>query len=251
MNGKNFMKKLLLPLCALLLGGCISSSMPHNGAVCFTFDDFGGENWLKADAIFKKYDAHATFFIHGAIDEERLTVMKKLQSAGHSIGLHSVGHTAAYPLKNMTIEDYFNQQVKPQLDVCRVNGIEVRAFGYPNARRSVETDAYLLRHFDFLRANYGKKTVFYLPLTQIKSKTVLYGGSIGKYYKTKLENVTAIMDKAAAENMLVVFNSHNIMPGAESIHMPSEWLDKLLAHARRNNMKIIGINEIISLSEVK
>ena len=33
------------------------------GALVLAFDDYGGENWLKADAVFKKYDAHVTFFV--------------------------------------------------------------------------------------------------------------------------------------------------------------------------------------------
>ena len=40
---------------ACALTGCVS---PPRGAVCFTFDDYYGENWLKADPLFKKYGAH-------------------------------------------------------------------------------------------------------------------------------------------------------------------------------------------------
>ena len=39
----------------------------RRGALVLTFDDFGGENWVKADAIFKKYDAHATFLVCGEL----------------------------------------------------------------------------------------------------------------------------------------------------------------------------------------
>ena len=241
------MKKFLLPLWALLCGGCINTV--QNGAVCFTFDDFGGEGWLKSDAIFKKYNAHATFFIVGNIDSERIEVMKKLQAAGHTVGLHTVGHANAYPLEGMTIEEYFNQQVKPQLDVCRANGIEVKAFAYPNNRRSEASDAFLYRYFDYLRAGYGTpdKSVVYIPVGETGPKMVLRGGGIGDYYKSNLENLTAILDKAAADNMFIVFFSHRIMPGASGIDMPTELLDALLKHASKRKMKIIGAEEIPAL----
>ena len=48
------MKNLLLLLLAVLLSGCAAAM--NKGAVCFTFDDYAGANWLKADKIFKKYE---------------------------------------------------------------------------------------------------------------------------------------------------------------------------------------------------
>ena len=47
--------------------------------------------------------------------------------------------------------------------------------------------------------------------------------------------------------MFIVFFSHRIMPGAVGIDMPTELLDKLLAHAAKRKMKIIGAEEIPSL----
>ncbi len=245
------MKKFLLPLWVLFCGGCINTV--QNGAVCFTFDDFGGEGWLKADAIFKKYNAHATFFISGAIDQERIDVMKKLQSAGHTVGLHTVKHANATPLTDMTIEDYFNQQVKPQLDVCKANGIEIKAFAYPNNRRTEETDAEMFKYFDYVRAGYGTpdKSVVYIPIAETGKKMVLRGGGIGDYYKSKLENLTAILDEAADKNMFIVFFSHRIMPGASGIDMPTELLEALLKHASKRKMKIIGAKEIPALTNKK
>ena len=49
------MKKgwLMMAACAMGLTGCVTE---QRGAVCFTFDDYHGESWLKADPLFKKYD---------------------------------------------------------------------------------------------------------------------------------------------------------------------------------------------------
>ena len=89
--------------------------------------------------------------------------MKKLQSAGHSIGLHSLHHRNAVPLPaKWSRKEYFEKEVKPQLEICRKAGINVKGFAYPNNRRSAETDEELFKHFDYLRAGLGKekKTLF-------------------------------------------------------------------------------------------
>ena len=84
------------------------------GVVCFTFDDFHGENWLKADSLFQKYDARATFFIVGEITSEKLEVMRKLKTSGHTIGLHSIHHGDAvkYIQENIDLKYLMNQLEK-------------------------------------------------------------------------------------------------------------------------------------------
>ena len=240
------MKKFLLFLSALLLSGCAGKS----GVVCFTFDDFDPDGWIKADQIFRKYNAHGTFFFSGKIDQQRLDVMKKLQDSGHSIGLHTVRHRDAFPLaEGDSIEKYFEREVLPQLEICRQNDIRIRSFAYPNNRHTPETDAFMYKYFDYLRAGYGaEKKIIYIPRNEISQKMVLPGGGIGKYYNSKLENLTAILDNAAKNDQLTVFFSHRIEPDAEHVHISPELLEALLAHARKLNMQIVGAEEIDSLA---
>ena len=110
------MKHLFTIVFALIVFAC---SAAPKGAVCFTFDDYHGKNWLKADALFKKYNAHATFFVVGTITPEKLEVMKKLQAAGHSVGLHGVNHRdASRFIARYGEKWYWENEVRPQLDVC-------------------------------------------------------------------------------------------------------------------------------------
>lgn len=236
----------VLLLTAFLLTG---AEKHGRGAVCFTFDDYAGANWLKADALFKKYNAHVTFFIVGAITPEKIEVMKKLQSAGHSIGLHSIHHRNAVPLpEKWDMKKYFECEVKPQLEVCRKHKINVRGFAYPNNRRNEVTDQELFKHFDYLRAGLGKakKTLFY-GKKETASKMVLGGGGIGAYYKSDVNALKKILKEAADRNKMIVFFSHNIYSGAKHVHMPSEMLEELLKYASALGMRVVGINEIKSL----
>ena len=225
---------------------CLFTSCRHHGAVCFTFDDFGSDNWVKADEIFKKYDAYATFLVSGNLTEKHIEVMKKLQDAGHTVGLHSVGHANAISEPQIyTPETYFNEQVKPQLDICRANGINAVAFAFPNNRHNDEFDKYFFQYFDFLRAGTApaKKPVF-VPVKNLKRKMILQGTGIGEFYKSDVNELKKLLDYAADNDAMIAFFSHDIFPAAPRIHMPCEWLEELLKHAAERKMRIIGANEI-------
>ena len=240
----------LLALLCMVAVAAAEDKSARRGALVLTFDDYGGENWVKADAVFKKYDAHATFLVSGEITEDKAAVMKKLQAAGHSIGLHTVKHRNADPLpKNIANYDqYFALQVKPQLDACKKYGLNVRSFAYPNNRRSEESDKMLFAHFDYLRAGWGKsKQPIYTPLAALPDKMVLGGGGIGGYYNTDLNELKKLLDKAAETDSMIVFFSHNIYPKAPRIHMPTEWLEEILQYARKLNMNIVGTDQLKNL----
>ena len=236
------MRRFFLNLLCFLSCGLFCSCR-NNGVVCFTFDDFGGDNWVKADEIFKKYNAHATFLVSGNLTEKHIEVMKKLQAAGHTVGLHSVSHANAVP--DFEPQTYFEQQIKPQLDVCRKNNIEVHAFAYPNNRHSEEFDEFMFQHFDYLRAGTGpERKVIFTPQKEIHKKMVLKGTGIGEYYKSDVNELKKLLEKAADTNSLIVFFSHDIYPGAPRVHMPAEYLTALLDHASKLNMRIIGAKEL-------
>lgn len=225
---------------------CALCSCRHRGAVCFTFDDFGGDNWVKADEIFKKYDAHATFLVSGKLTDKHIEVMKKLQDAGHTVGLHTVGHAnATSDPQTFTPETYFAEEIKPQLDICQANGINPVAFAYPNNRRNDEFDKYLYQYFDFLRAgvNLDKKPIF-VPVKELKRKMLLQGTGIGQYYKSDINELKKLLDHASKTNTMIAFFSHDIYPAAPHVHMPQEWLEELLKYAKEKKIRVIGANEI-------
>ena len=242
------MRKILSLLAAAFASINVSAENPaeRRGAVCFTFDDYHGENWVKADAIFKKYDAHATFLIVREITAEKAAVMQTLQKAGHTVGLHTSSHRNANPLpRGWNEEKYIADQVLPQLEACKKFGIKVRSFAYPNNRRTDKTDQALFKYFDYLRAGWGKsKQPVYTPISELSDKMVLEGGGIGEFYKSDLANLKKLLDEAHKKDALIVFFSHNITPNAPKIHMPTELLEALLKHARKLNMDIVGFEEL-------
>ena len=244
------MKKgfLLIAACICFLTGCVSE---QRGAVCFTFDDYHGPNWLKAVPLFQKYDAHATFFVVGEITPPKAEVMKKLKSAGHTVGLHSLHHRDAVPFIHRHGEArYIEEEIRPQLEACRKYGLEIRSFAYPNNRRDEASDRMLSPYFDHFRAGRGpaKKTLYY-PLKELPEKCYLVGTGIGTYYKSDLAVLKKELDHAAETGSVVVYFSHNIGPKGKikKIDMPVEWLEELLAHAKKLELHIVGFDELNAL----
>ena len=239
----------------MLLGVCLcgtaAAAAEPRGAVCFTFDDYHGENWLKALPVFRKYNAHATFFVVGEITPEKAEVMKKLQAAGHTVGLHSRHHRDALPfIHDRSEEEYLRTEIKPQLDACARYGIRIRSFAYPNNRRDEASDRMLFPYFDHLRAGRGpeKKTLYY-PLSTLPEKCYLGGTGIGSFYNSDLAVLKDEITHAAETDSVLVFFSHNIGPvgSIKKIDMPVEWLEELLAHAREKSVRIVGFDELNSL----
>lgn len=244
------MKKELLTMCACLCGLSGAAAQPR-GAVCFTFDDYHGENWLKAVPLFRKYEAHATFFIVGEITPDKAAVLKKLHEAGHTVGLHTLHHCDAVPfIHDRSEEEYLRTEVKPQLDVCAKHGLTIRSFAYPNNRRDEASDRMMFARFDHLRAGRGpqKKTLYY-PLSTLPEKCYLGGTGIGSYYDSDLAVLKDEISHAAETDSVLVFYSHNIGPADKigRIDMPVEWLEELLAHARRLNVRLVGFDELNGL----
>ena len=244
------MKKVfwLIAACVCVLTGCAST---RRGAVCFTFDDYHGKNWLKAVPLFQKYDAHATFFVVGKITPEKADVMKKLKSAGHTVGLHSLHHRDVIPFIHKHGENrYVEEEIRPQLEACRRYGLEIRSFAYPNNRRDEASDRMLSPYFDHFRAGRGPagKTLFY-PLKELPEKCYLGGTGIGTYYKSDLAVLKKELDRAAETGSIVVYFSHNIGPQGKigKIDMPAEWLEELLRHAKKLDLRIVGFDELNAL----
>ena len=224
------------------------------GVVCFTFDDFHGENWLKADSLFQKYDARATFFIVGEITSEKLEVMRKLKTSGHTIGLHSIHHGDAVKyIQENGADKYLEKEIMPQLDVCRGAGLEIHSFSYPCNYRNDETDRLLFRYFDYLRSGLGKdsKPTQYYPLKTLPEKNGFIGTGVGTYYNSEIPVLKAELTHAVETGSVLVYYAHDIGP-ADQIKkndMPVEWLEDLLAFAKGVGLHIAGFDELKKIKE--
>ena len=223
----------------------------RKGTLCLTFDDLYLNSWKKALPFFAEYQAHVTFFIWGTVDSTVISDLKKLQDAGHSIGLHSINHTrAADYQKEHGKGAYTRDEILSQLDSCRKNNIQIRSFAYPFSQRTEETDQELFKYFDFLRTNCSLVKAAGVPLSkadgcfvkQVGKKQLFYGfPSSGDF---NIDEVKAAMKRASEENAVLVFYAHNIVENPQRNNITYSQLKQILDYAKTLGMSICGMNEL-------
>ena len=224
----------------------------QNGVLALTFDDSRYADWLDTREIFRQYKAHATFFYSGILTPDHLRSMKLLQAEGHSIGLHTLHHKDCTFTEKADLELYCKEEILPHLEILQREGISVQNFAYPNNRHSEETDQLLAPYFRRFRAGLspspGKgywiadQDHAYLDAENLPIS--LGGNGIGEYYATTVENLDAALERAAAEDKLIVFFSHGISENAQHVHMKTAWLERMLKKANDLGMEIIGFDEL-------
>ena len=246
------MKRLLT---FLILLGVFFSMKAAGGTFCLTFDDRYFENWEKAIPLFKKYNARVTFFIYGEVDAQAIKSMKTLQAAGHTIGLHGINHLRSvdYVRENGT-EVFMQKEILPQLELCRKNGIKIRAFAYPYSQRDTETDKELFREFDFLRTSWAMLKKDGTPLVDtdgcfvqnIARKQLFYGFPCSGNFN--MDEIKAAMKRASEENSVLVVYAHNITKEIPpSHHIAESQLIQLLEYAKTLKLSVKGLNELESV----
>ena len=220
----------------------------EHGILCLTFDDRNFEGWQKALPLFAKYHAHASFFVTGNIDRETAKVMKKLQAAGHTVGLHTKNHCdpVAGLKKYPSLEVYFAKEIAPQLKQCEMQGIKVCTLAYPENRHTPESDALLGKTFERFRAGTkDKPNDAGIPVPEIPQLAVIGGRGLGSYYKTDPAVVEKSIRDAAEKNLFIAYYSHNIQTKkANAISITFELLEMMLKTAEECGMKVVGFEEL-------
>ena len=235
-----------------------AANTPTNGVLLLTFDDPNITNWVNAISLFAKYNAHASFFPCGELDDASLQGLAQLKAAGHTVGIHTLHHRDA---KNIDGATYLKEEVQPQLDAYAKIHHTVRAMAYPNNRHTPEMDAFLIAHTSIRhfrtghvvkydpQAKYEKPDLVatdevFFPVKDLPRRNVLPGIGIGEAYRTDINEILACIRRAAKNNEVLVTFSHNIASNAPSIHMKTEWLEKILALAHAEGLQILGFDDL-------
>ncbi len=248
------MKKLFFAMLAMIgaipLFGAekIDLSKVEHGILVLTFDDRNFAGWEMAMPLFAKYNAHASFFVTGEIDKESAAKMKKLQEAGHTVGLHTKSHCDPVTglKKYPDLETYFKKEIAPQLKQCKKYGVNICTLAYPENRHSPESDAFLGATFERFRAGTkDKPNDAGIALSEVPQLAVIGGRGLGSYYKTDPAVVEKSIRDAAAKNQMIAYYSHDIQKGqANAISINVELLEMMLKTARECGMIVVGFEEL-------
>ena len=232
------------------------------GVLCLTFDDTGFDGWTNAIPLFAKYGAHASFFPCGNLSTNALAALKALHAAGHTVGMHSLGHCDASTFfEKCCASTYWREQLDPQIKAYATVGLRPRHFAYPNNRHSEETDANLAGYFTRFRAGapVGRTFGYYsatntahladldcafFPAKDVRLHRVMEGVGVGEYYHTDIEDVCRGIRRAAERDEVLVIFSHAICPNATGVSMKTEWLERILAAAKECGIAIRSFDEL-------
>lgn len=249
---------------AVKITRCNPEPLENSGVLLLSFDDRNFDGWLKALPVFRKYGAHATFFIDGEFTQREISACKRLMAEGHSIGLHGRTH-ANVPeyVKKHGADAYFADEIDKPKRQANVAFIPTGDFAYPNCRRTDETDKLLLGRFDRLRGGLGKIRPYdpkglkranlkplvtddrvFFPVKELASRRVVNSLLIGEFYNTDIDDVVACVKRAGERKEVLVLASHKIEPGAGRINMKTEWLEKILAAAKEHGVKVLSFRDI-------
>jgi len=237
-----------------------------NGALLLSFDDRNFDGWRKAIPLFEKYGAHATFYVSGEIDNTALRTMKRLRECGHSTGLHGLRHANAdEAVTKLCADAYYEADVMPQIEKCRVGYQIVESFAYPNCRCSEETDELFRRKGWMKRVRGGVKgatpydpkgekqkdrkplvtnDAVFTPAVEIAKHYRIDTIIVGEAYHTDIDEILACLKRARERKEILSITSHDIGPDAKHIHMKTEWLEKILACAKEIGLPVVGFEEL-------
>jgi peptidoglycan/xylan/chitin deacetylase (PgdA/CDA1 family) len=198
--------------------------------------------------MFRKYGAHATFFVASPqnLSAEAVAGLKKLAAEGHAIGCHSWRHLrAAGVLKEHTAAEYVAMEATPALAKLRELGFAPTSYGYPNSSRTDETDRELLKQFRHLRMGgmpaKGKTTAesdeFFTKVADVADRGCLLGKGIDRageegHPDRTFAAIFAAMERAKARGEILVLYAHNIADGGPGHYVAPAALERILAKAK-------------------
>ena len=227
------------------------------GVLCLTFDDRNFDSWTNALPIFAKYDAHATFFPHGKLEEAELEKLGLLSRAGHSVGIHTISHQNVLPKFDRFLGAwrFYVRDVLPQIWSLRKMDVRPCAFAYPYGNHSAASDEWLGLRFRFVRGaemrcyvTNGVSLVscdrVFIPIASIRQETYLPAVAVGEAYKTDIEDLCRGIKRLGGRDEMLCLFSHDIRQDAMGNGMKTDWLVTLLDTAQKYNVQVKGLDEL-------
>lgn len=128
-------------------------NMPKAG-IALSFDDRYIKEWYQLRPLFKKYNAHVTFYLTqpDSLSTEEWNMLRILAQDGHEIGCHGAIHTQSIPFVwRNSIQEYFEVEIFPALNTMKKHGFTPTTFAHPGGSQFWWLDQKLYPYFNLLR----------------------------------------------------------------------------------------------------
>lgn len=245
------MRNIIGFITALLLAVAVSGTASAAGIVSFIFDDAAASHASNVAPMFDSYEVKAGFAIaSGKIQDDPYKgmtwqQMRKLQTGGHEM----IGHTHSHADLRLPgiSQAILDREFLSSKVIMEREGLVIRTFVAPYSRVAVE-------YLDpYVRPTYiaGAFTV-YKPLVEDSvqrfplDKHTLHRTNL---YMVGLEGAKAAIDRAVAEDGMVVFYDHDPMQVSNPRSMPFAELRQVLDYAVASGAAVLTPRQAIALQE--
>ncbi len=132
----------------------LAESRWHRPGLALSFDDEAIDAWYAARDLFKKWNAHVTFFVagYGSWTGEQRAKLAALAADGHDVQPHGMYHLNAVDyVAEHGIDSYLQREVLPSIEQLRVDGYPITTFAFPYGATNDEINEAVLIHVPQVR----------------------------------------------------------------------------------------------------
>ena len=241
----------ILVLGVLVFSGCKKFDKPGylpQPGIAMTFDDNYIDNWVQYLPFLDSAGIKATFYIsnYNRLTAVQIQNLHVIQNHGHEIAYHTVNHynMVDYVYKyHHSVEDLMQKEIVVGLKMMQKDGFYPKTFAFPGGTHCDAIDQSLTKYFKSVRAlngtyNYSKS------LAATDDNYMLYAFSLDKSSKQTDITVEKLLESAKSNNTCAVLLTHKIEVPNTGLSTSLERLKKVIATAKRLNLKFYTVSEI-------
>ncbi len=192
-----------------------SKDSNHRGIV-FMIDDADVEDFYKKShyQYINNTGIKMTYFIslYSHLKCKKKRIIKQFQMDGHEIAFHGTHHiNAVNYLKNHSIEDYLNYEIRPGLEAMKKEGLIISDFSYPYGAHTTKLDSILFHNY-FYFIKLGSTSFHYYD--RYLNKQIIHPFPLDRRYWKKyhlsIHDAIKLIDSAYKYNKIIMFYGHGL-----------------------------------------
>ena len=245
---------------------CRPATPAHPPGIALSFDDRFINEWYQLRPVFRKYNAHATFYItqFDSLTPVEIRQLKTLQQDGHEIGCHGAIHTNSINyVRQYSMARYLRDEIQPALRSMKQHGFRPTSFAHPGGAHTNAIDNELLHYFVLLRDVAVAERTFWGVTVQwnvqlmpsiyyqfngdptVDALLIDEGAGLG------MGDLRTAMQKAKQDGTALMLFGHKpyrraVSPGGYGFL--TERLDSILAESQRLNLRTYTMSDLIRRS---
>jgi hypothetical protein len=258
--------KSIYPILLFLLSliGCNTAQKTHPAGIALSFDDRHVEEWAKLRPLFKKYNAHATFYVtqFDSLKPYEIQILHQLQADGHEIGAHGAAHIRVldWLRGGGSLDDFYRYEIEAELISMRKAGFRPVTFAHVGGQQTWWTDRRLLNDYFILLRDVAlseRKLSFLTFKRPVFGMDEIYYHFNGeqKVNSLLIDQMTNLTDKQLFDGIIRARTTHSVLmlfghkPLFETSPEPYGFsvttLENILAQSQRLGLKTYTMAELV------